>query len=116
MGKSDLAKLGCNIINHVVHVLGEYCHDKIKTEADYFRLKRSRDEDDDYMTAANVLTKKLKFEPVHVFFEKRTGKSGRFEGKHQSKVAPLQVTFYECLLKGSNLNTIPDVKNEPNEI
>ena len=107
MGKSDLGKLGGNIINHVAHVLGEYCHDKIKTEADYFRLKRSRDEDDDYMTAANVLTKKLKVEPVHVFFEKSTGKSGRFEGKHQSKVAPLQATFYECLLKGSNLNTIP---------
>ena len=106
MVKGDLSELGEDIAHHVAKVFGEYCQEKIKKEADYFRSKRSRDEDDDYMSAAGVLTKKLKIEEVHIFYESSTGKSGRKEGKNQDKVAPLQATFYECLLKGSNLQTI----------
>ena len=104
--KNDLSKLSDEVVNHLSKVLGEYCHEKLKPEADFFRSKRSREDDDEYLSSVGILSKKLKVEQLHVFYEAATGKSGRQPGKHQTKVAPLQATFYESLLKGANLYTV----------
>ena len=67
-------------------------------------LKRSREDCDD--SPAEILSKKLKIEELHIFYEAATGKSGRSLDKTQQKVAPFQATFYESLLKGANLNSL----------
>ena len=102
--KSDLENLSEEIVNHLSRLLGELCRDKIKEEADRFRFKRSRDDEDSL--SSEILSKKLKIEQLHIFFEAATGKSGRMDSKNQEKVATYQATFYESLLKGANLHTV----------
>ena len=102
--KSYLKNLSEEIVNHLSRLLGELCRDKIKEEADRFRFKRSRDDEDSL--SSEILSKKLKIEQLHIFFEAATGKSGRMDSKNQEKVATYQATFYESLLKGANLHTV----------
>ena len=102
--KQDLVNMPEETVNHVSKLLGEYCRDKIKSEAASFRFKRSREESD--LSSVEILSKRLKIEPLHIFYECATGKSGRNISKYQEKVAPHQATFYESLLKGANLQTL----------
>ena len=102
LNKNDLSVMSIEIVNKISKTLGEHCHDKVKSEAHFFRSKRSRDNDDENLSSFGILTKKLKVEPVHLFFEAATQKSGRIHGEHQEKIAKLQATFYESLMKGVN--------------
>ena len=102
--KSSLLAMNDENVNHLSKIFGEYCRDKIKSEADIFRFKRSREDCD--LSSVDILSKKLKIEPLHIFYESATGKSGRSYNKFQEKVAPHHATFYESLLKGANLNTL----------
>ena len=100
----SLSYLNVDTINHLSKIFGEYCREKIKTEADNFRFKRSREDGD--LSSVEILSKKLKIEELHIFYESATGKSGRVENINQDKVADHHATFYESLLKGANLKTL----------
>ena len=104
MNKTDLQNQSENVLLHISKIFGEFCRDKIKLEADSFRLKRSRDDSD--RSSVDILSKKLKIEEIHCFFEAATGKSGRVHHRNQHKVANFQATFYESLLKAGNLHTL----------
>ena len=56
--KQDLIKMTEETVNHISKIFGEYCRDKIKSEADSFRFKRSREESD--LSSVEMLSKKLK--------------------------------------------------------
>ena len=104
VSKSDLQQQSEEQLLHLSKVFGEVCRDKLKKEADSFRMKRSRDDSD--ISSVEILSKKLKIEILHQFFESCTGKSGRVHSKNQEKVASYQATFYESLLKGVNIHTL----------
>ena len=113
--KDDLKQLKESEINHLSKVFGEYCREKIKSEADTFRFKRSREDSDS--SSVEILSNKLKIEQIHIFFESATGKTGRSKHNKQEKVANYQATFYECLLKAANLNTLgPYCLNKANKM
>ena len=110
----SLARLNEETINHLSNIFGEFCREKIRHEADTFRFKRSREDTD--LSSVEILSKRLKIEQLHIFYESATGKSGRslynwqdkvtIHQDWQEKVANHQATFYESLLKGANLNTL----------
>ena len=104
LNKSDLQLQSEQLLLHLSKIFGEFCRDKIRHEADNFRMKRSLDDTD--CSSVEILSKRLKIEELHAFFESATGKSGRLHHKNQVKIAECQATFYESLLKGSNLNTL----------
>ena len=85
-------------------LLGYYCHSEVKSEANFYRLKRSRE--DVPFPPTEILEKQHGIEILHLFFEAVTHKSGRVEGENREKVAPIQATYYESFLKGTNLNCI----------
>ena len=89
-------------VNHLVKLIGSHCHQKIKSEAQFYRLKRSR-EDDVSFQPEEILDKQQNIELLHVFFDSVTQKGGRQPGENRGKIAQLQANFYESILKGTNL-------------
>ena len=91
----------------IVRLLGHELRSEIKSEANYFRSKKSREEEETLLkTPAEILSTEYKCEKLHLFFESVTGKSGRNPGPQQHKIACIQANFYECCLKGANLHTL----------
>ena len=95
----------------LVKLIGAKMSSEIKTEAHYYRSKRSREFDDNLFsnTAEEIIEKDFKINDLHSFFEAATQKSGRTPGPQRHKIACLQANFYESLLKGSNLNAVGPV-------
>ena len=91
-------------VNKLAKLVGNQCHQKLKSEANFYRLKRSRDEVP--FQPAEILEKQHNIEILHIFFESATQKSGRVPGPNREKIAQLQANFYESTLKGTNLNAI----------
>ena len=91
----------------IVKLLGQQLSVEIKSEANYYRLKRSREDNENiFWTPEEKLDKEYLCEKLHVFFESVTGKSGRNPGPQRHKIACIQATFYDSLLKGANLKTL----------
>lgn len=91
-------------INKLAKLLGAHCHAEVKSEAHFYRLKRSRE--DGSFSTEEILDKQHNVEVLHSFYEAVTKKSGRVPSEHRHKVAPLQAIFYESVLKGANLNCV----------
>ena len=92
-----------NIVS-LTSLIGSHFSTEVKAEAYRHRLVRARE--DESFSVEEILDKEHKIEGLHVFFESITRKSGRKAGPHREKVASLQATFYEAVLKGSNLRTV----------
>ena len=91
-------------VNKLAKLIGSFCHPELKNEAHFYRLKRSRDEVS--FAPEEILEKQQNIEILHNFFESATQKSGRQPGENRAKIAAIQATFYESLLKGTNLCTV----------
>ena len=102
-----LSGLSCENFLSLVQLVGNHCYEDVRKEANYFRSAESRDLEKTLFSAPDILENKLKIEPLHVFFEACTRKSGRKEGEHREAIAGFQADFYESLLKGANLFSIP---------
>ena len=104
---TNLEGLNKENINRLAQLLGSHLSAEVKLEADYHRCVRACD--DESFSAAEVLDKELKIEALHVLFESLTKKSGRQPGPNREKIACLQASYYESILKGANLFTVGPV-------
>lgn len=100
---------GVSDVNFVslVRLVGGNITAEIKKEANYFRSTESRHLDKTVFSASEILEKRLKIESLHVFFESCTKKSGRVPGQNQETIAGHQADFYESVMKGANLHSVP---------
>ena len=104
---TSMAMLKEETLMKIVKMLGQQLSLEIKSEANFYRFKRSREEEETWFwTPEEMLDKVYHSEKLHVFFESVTGKSGRIPGPQRHKVACIQATFYETLLKGANLKAV----------
>ena len=89
-------------------LLGQSLKSELKKEAELYRHPDSRNKVPVTIQSSETL-KLYKIEELLIFFESCTGKSGRVDEGNEvtkEKVAAIQSTFYETLLKGANLLTI----------
>ena len=105
---SDLINISHPNRLRLVSLVGQSLQSEIKKEAERFRHPQER-EKLPVTTRSSETIKLYDVEELLVFFESCTGKSGRrkFESESQLEtVATIQNTFYEAILKGSNLKSI----------
>ena len=105
---SDLQNVKRSNRVRLISLIGLSLQSEIKKEAEKFRHPHEREKLPVTILSSETI-KLYEVEELLVFFESCTGKSGRRKDESESKlqtVATIGNTFYESVLKGSNLKTI----------